>query len=109
MSGVGATLREHYADPAKVDALIALGDISSIGEEVGEQHDFNARGHKMTTAYGRDRGETGGESKTAASVGAYAAVNMGAEYRYLFRRGEWCSVTNDGCSVSPLTEAMCRE
>ena len=29
--GVGATLKEHYTDPKKVEELINLGDISSLG------------------------------------------------------------------------------
>ena len=37
----GRILLEHYTDPAKVDALLDLGDISSLGEEIGEQHPFD--------------------------------------------------------------------
>lgn len=40
---VGRTLLEHYSDPAKVDALLDLGFISILGEEIGEAHSSNWR------------------------------------------------------------------
>ena len=36
----GKILIGNYTDPAKVKALIDLGDISSLREEVGEKHTF---------------------------------------------------------------------
>lgn len=58
--GVGATLAAHYACQDKVDALIALGDIRSLGSGIGEMHDFYApTDERVTTAYGRDRGDIG--------------------------------------------------
>lgn len=32
--GVGETLKEHYTDIKKIDALLALGDISSLAAEI---------------------------------------------------------------------------
>lgn len=37
----GKILLGHYSDPAKVEELISLGDLSSLGAEIGEKHDFN--------------------------------------------------------------------
>ena len=37
----GKILKEFYKTTDKVEALIALGDISSLREEVGEKHDFD--------------------------------------------------------------------
>lgn len=45
IEGVGHTLLKHYSDPDKVAALIALGDISSLGRDISE-----------TRAYHRDAG-----------------------------------------------------
>jgi hypothetical protein len=56
-SGVGADLLAHYTDPAKIEALIALGDISYIGDEIGEKHSFEVYDAKQCRAYHRDRGE----------------------------------------------------
>jgi len=109
--GVGATLLEHWTDPAKVRALIALGDISVLREEVGEKHDFdwqlpyfsiNAGAKeraaldadprsKWTMAYGRDRGEKGTRAKKSANLSAFRSLgdNSNAEYTYLFIDGQW--------------------
>jgi hypothetical protein len=56
----GVLLQEYWNTPYKVDQLLALGDLSSLGKEIGEQHDFNSpRNRDWCTAYGRDRGERG--------------------------------------------------
>mgnify|MGYP003340256502 CR=1 FL=1 len=39
--GVGETLTKHYTTYDKVKALIALGDLSALGNEIGEKQDFN--------------------------------------------------------------------
>ena len=39
--GVGQMLLDHWTDPAKVEHLISLGDLSSLGSEIGEKHDFD--------------------------------------------------------------------
>lgn len=48
LDGVGVTLHDHYTDQAKVDALLELGHLSSLGETLDS---------KYTEAYARDRGE----------------------------------------------------
>src|SRR5689334_13390131 len=58
-SNNGKILLEHYADPQKVGALIALGDLSVLGPELGEKHLFEENRPGQCKAYGRDRGETG--------------------------------------------------
>jgi len=113
VGGVGATLQEHYQDPDKVRALMDLGDISSLGEEIGVPHDFDfyqkalARRpagvtrlgdlpeSKMCHSYGRDRGETGTEAReTTGTLKDYAefADKSGGEYAYLFFPAEFSNV-----------------
>jgi hypothetical protein len=46
IDGVGKTLQENYNTREKMEQLIALGDISSLGKTIEE-----------TVAYHRDRGE----------------------------------------------------
>ena len=46
-TGVGAILKEHYNNTDKLKELMALGDLSSLGETLEE-----------SVFYGRDRGET---------------------------------------------------
>lgn len=38
----GRILREHYDTPSKVADLIALGDLSSLRQEIGQVHSFDA-------------------------------------------------------------------
>ena len=39
--GVGWTLKKYYTNPSKINKLIDLGGISSLGAEIGRKHDFN--------------------------------------------------------------------
>jgi hypothetical protein len=83
IEGVGKTLLKHY-DSARANHLVALGDLSTIGNVIGEAHpfspfdlppelagmslnDFNARFGEMCTFYGRDRGEKHTEWQVATT------------------------------------------
>lgn len=123
LDGVGATLAEHYKDPFKVRDLIDLGDLSSLGANIGVKHNFDnpyrygspeylAEKERideldMTTFYGRDRGETGCEARRFANVADYQKNGQQEEYDYiLLRDGKWyvrCYAT-DGAWVT-LDEA----
>jgi hypothetical protein len=49
--GVGAVLTEHYTEPAKVQALLNLGDISSLNDtEVENVESYAKRGETDTEA-----------------------------------------------------------
>lgn len=87
----GKILRDHYADPAKVRALIALGDLSSLRAEIGEKHDFDSKAGEACTAYGRDRGETGCEPTRSADLDALSALTQesGGEWLYVFTGHGW--------------------
>ena len=98
----GKILKEHYTDSVKVNQLISLGDISSLGPEVGEEHPFSsfdselsseeydAKYGNMTTFYGRDRGEaTSFETFMDFEKLATHYSNAGCEYIYIFKDGEW--------------------
>lgn len=106
--GVGYKLREHYTDPVKVAALIALGALSSLGEEIGAEHDFDW-GTKVSLeekhqdprstwcrAYHRDNGEPAEECRPAVSpnLGAFKVQVWAtdAEHAYLFEANEWREV-----------------
>lgn len=124
-SGVGATLLKAYMDPDKVRALVALGGISSLDEELGAKHDFpgdNAgkRGleglnalkqARWTTAYHRDRGEdliiqTTGSRKEFSEK----AFDCWEEYAYLFvvAKGKWVYRPRSGKRFVTLTEKVCQ-
>ncbi len=91
---VGEILVKHYMDPAKIDALIALGSLSVLAERVapndGEEHSFERKAKGVTVAYHRDRGEdidTGETMPTADFM--VTPPDMGQDYTYVFTDGEW--------------------
>ena len=99
----GRILQEHY-DSAKANNLVALGDISSLGKEIGEKHAFShfelraeeVQAYKeltenWTTFYGRDRGEENVSWKTMTNWSQFEDFfnGCGAEYAYIMRDGVW--------------------
>lgn len=74
--GVGATLAEHYTDPAKVEALLNLGDFSSLAENVENIQSYAQQGEKET------------EARTFATQEEWVEMLDGAgiEYLYLFEK-----------------------
>jgi hypothetical protein len=90
--GAGKILDEHYREPAKVAALVELGNISSLAQEIGERHPFQERRDDWTTFYGRDRGETDTGPKTFDDREAFreSLRRSGVEFLYLFTAaGDW--------------------
>ena len=59
--GAGETLGEHYRDRAKVEKLISLGFLSSLGAEVdpdpASPHSWSNPQPNVTVAYHRDRND----------------------------------------------------
>ena len=94
--GVGATLQEHYTDPAKVEALMALGDISILSENVAprggqerSQHSFQKPVEGVTVAYHRDRAEYYNPARVDMNIESFAKSDF-EEFGYVFtRNGEW--------------------
>ena len=89
-TSVGATLVEHYTDMNKVNALMKLGDLSILGNEIGEKQDFNDRSthnENWCLAYGRDRGEPNTSVKTT-TYDEFVS-DMGVSYVYLFDGDYW--------------------
>jgi hypothetical protein len=118
----GKILLHHYADPAKVDALIRLGHLSFLGPEIGEKHPFEECPDGQCNAYGRDRGEVNVNSNHFATAHELAAhlKESWTEYCYIFRvaDGKWYWTNNPsptwfkacGAQQLPielLTEAAC--
>jgi len=100
LEGVGDTLLKHYNDTYKVLDLLELGDISSLREELGVKHPFSchmtnlspqayedAYG-KMTTAYGRDRGENC-PAKDFPDAKAFRSHYSDCDFFYLYDGNEW--------------------
>jgi hypothetical protein len=96
VDGAGRVLVNHYKTAEKVEALLALGFLSALGErlapESGEKHDYDNPLRDVCIAYHRDRGEELRPStvwKNADDMLAQASDKFWAEYCYLFRDGKW--------------------
>lgn len=101
LAAVGTRLQNHYQDPAKVAALIDLGDISTLGERVEPvgPHTWLNPEKGTTLAYGRDRGEKGTEKQTADTA-EQLAEEIGARSEvYVFADGAW---THNGRPLAEL-------
>ena len=81
VAGAGAILGSWYADAAKVDDLLALGELSQLAGELA-----------ACVAYHRDCREPLRPAKRFASVEEYqrtAKGDMSADYLYLYDGDEW--------------------
>lgn len=85
----GRVLQENYQQAHKIAKLVELGDISSLGAEIGVQIDFEDREaqkqNNQTLYYGRDRGETGVEPQEVDNVEDF----LQNDYAYLWNGTEW--------------------
>ena len=106
----GKILNEHYSEEGSVWGLIALGDLSILGPELGEKQDFNSprKNKNWCLAYGRDRDETGIEARKCSYVD-YTKEHF-EEYVYLFTPGKGWEVraygTNYWADLNKALETM---
>ena len=112
-------------DPFKVRELIDLGQVSSLGAEIGVKHPFDNPGRydtpeyqaykdqygNMCKFYGRDRGEEGVGAHYFKDFADYEANHQYEEYEYILRQvnGEAVWFVNQGNGYEPLMEAYIEE
>jgi len=90
----GLILQDHYTDEKKVKALMKLGSISGLAEEVGEKHEpknedgtLNKAYEKWTSAYRRDYEQDDAEGMQRTTVEAFwrrVKNDIMIEWVYLF-------------------------
>lgn len=110
-SYVGKLLLENYTTPEKINQLLDLGDISLLGSEIGEKHNFEDRSHPTwCRAYGRDRNKDVKQIKARKHVSvAEFLMECKEDYTYLFdpATGQW-SYRNWDSELNPLTMDICK-
>ena len=96
----GKILKQFYNTTDKANELIALGDLSTLGTEIGQVQNFEkdlgpnpelGLTDNWCMAYGRDRGETGTEAQTFKTIAEWveAEAERWCEYFYLFDGQDW--------------------
>ena len=128
----GAILQEHY-DSAKANHLVAMGDMSSLGRVIGEEHPFSqfvsdtdefkalpkaeqerikaetealyehARDQGYCTFYNRDRGETGTEFKVAHTFEEFLGQAEGCGAEYYYIMKDGVWYVGDTYTSTPLS------
>lgn len=90
LTGVGHTLVNHYQDVTKIDQLMQLGDLSSLGQDIGARRnsDRDATYKYWCTAYGRDGGEIDSGARQYVNLTMWLD-DLGQEYNYLWDGTEW--------------------
>lgn len=98
-SGVGKTLDKYYKTQKKVDELIALGDISSLGSKVAPSsgtHTFSQPQNDVTVSYHRERGEELRQINTTLDELEEVIDDMFIDYVYMFseKNKQWTVYTS---------------
>jgi hypothetical protein len=112
LSHNGKILFETYNTEEKIRELLSYGSIGSLANDIGVQHPFD-NPHpfrspeynefiKMTTFYGRDRGEEDTEALVHPTVSDF--LSYSEEYTYLFKDGKWVYRGYDSKRWNKLTE-----
>ena len=105
LSHNGRILLDHY-DMAKLDRLIRLGDLSSLGGEIGEKHDFDKRPEGVCTFYNRDRDEALADTKARRYMNRREMQKHREEFSYIMDQfGVWHVAVLDREFV-PLRQAL---
>ena len=90
----GKILASYYTDKKKINSLLAEGEISVLGRNIGEKIDFDdyqlCHALNQCRFYHRDRGEKLRKNtvRDASELEEYAN-DCNAEFVYLFKENKW--------------------
>ena len=115
----GRILLNNYQDRKKIEALIELGDISSLEKELNPdpekgKHSFDHPQDDVTLAYHRDRNEDWEDVKPRVDKDTETFIQSDVEeWGYLFKDGKWFvidgHVGKQNQKLEPLTEEYIRD
>lgn len=102
----GRILLESYTNREKVEKLIALGDISVLGNELapaeGVDHSFDNRSPGVTIAYSRDRGDDFNQPKENFSLEGFVN-SYSEEFGYIFTKENKWKLIRGKSRITDLT------
>lgn len=86
----GKILCEYYNTIEDVSDLLALGDLSLLGKNLGEKQNFDQpTSYNWCLAYGRDRGEKDTEAQKFETLDEAVDYYHDCDYFYMFDGREW--------------------
>ena len=106
----GNLLLNYWTNELKINALMKLGNLSSLGKEIGSKQDFNRpTDTDWCLAYGRDRRQTKQNAVKLDSLDDFVEYtkSCGADYAYLWEEGNWLCWNYDGDVIDLY--ATCKE
>ena len=119
----GKILFENY-DSSKANLLVSLGNLSSLGPNIGEKHEFDCpydyatpeglawrqKRDTMCTFYGRDRGETDTEFKSYMSFAELVDAYEGSwcDFCYIMKEGVWYMFNSTNTNLRPLADELAK-
>jgi hypothetical protein len=92
LEGVGRTLFDHYTSQTQAEALVAPGDLSSLGASCSKPkgHTFEKPAAGHCVYYGRDRGEPGVGAEIGETLQAlWPDDESWVEFLYVWKDGKW--------------------
>jgi len=101
----GRILEESYRDVDKVKQLLALGDLSVLGNAIGEKHRLSEEPGSCSF-YGRDRDEDGCDPKYFDTAKEMCDWYDDSEYFYLMKNGVWFVNEGNGSKWTLLSVAI---
>ena len=108
-SHVGRILERRYGTKEEVDALMALGNLSSLGDNFadkpGGERDRRGERYDTTIAYCRDRREPFRRAFVGDTLVGCPFGNF--DYAYLYTDGKWlCRAGRSGSTFVTVEEAV---
>ncbi len=100
----GLLLIKYWREQYLVEQLMDLGNISSLGKEIGEEQDFDQpTDRNWCLAYGRDRKQADSEPTQYDNRDDFvnnAGADVCADYIYLWEDGVWHCWDYNGIHVN---------
>lgn len=115
LSWNGVKLYLHYQSVSKVKKLIELGDMSVLHPEVeppkGYEHSYDNPFGDVSVFYGRDRGESGIDSKKYDSLESYLKTGDFQEYDYIFKEKnqQWYLINHKTQKLQKLSTLLLKD
>lgn len=111
----GQMLYQHYQDVSKVKELVALGDMSTLAEEVspapGSKHSYDKRQKNICVFYGRDRREKDVATQKYSSLEDYLANGNFQECDYIFHenKNQWFLINHNTKKIQKLANKLLKD